>query len=294
MEGTSLPGDRRVTDTAIESIHDVETWSGKDREDENFPVGSKLIRADLRKHMHAFYAFARNADDIADSSDLMPEDKVKRLDIMEEVLLGRRDTGSPSALRLRESLAESGVTPKHAAELLIAFRQDATKNRYETLQELYGYCRYSAEPVGRYVLDLHGESHDTHAPSDALCSALQVLNHIQDCVQDLQRLDRCYLPMQMLDASGISVDDLRKPTTSPGLRRVFDSLLHRVGRMNHFALDLPKRTKDRRLRVETAVILNMSRRLMLRLERGDPVAGRVALSKSDKLGSLFLALRHLP
>lgn len=281
-------------DATAEGIANVEAWSGKDRGDENFPVGSWLIRADLRRHVHAFYAFARNADDIADSGVLSPEDKVARLDIMEDVLLGRRDAGSPSALRLRQSLAQTRVTPVHAAELLIAFRQDAVKRRYATLKELYEYCRYSAEPVGRYMLDLHGEPHNTRAPSDALCSALQVLNHVQDCAQDFKRLDRCYLPMQMIVDSGASIEDLRKPAATPGLRRVFDSLLHRVGRMNHFALDLPKRARDRRLRVETAVILGLSRRLMVRLEHQDPVAGRVALSKRDKLGSLFAALRYLP
>ncbi len=87
----------------------VEAWSGKDRGDENFPVGSLLIRRDLRAHVHAFYAFARNADDVADSSILRPDEKIARLDAMEDVLLGRRDAGSPSAVRLRASLAETGV-----------------------------------------------------------------------------------------------------------------------------------------------------------------------------------------
>lgn len=153
MEGSGLWGDGRVTDATADTIVNVEAWSGKDRGDENFPVGSWLVRRDLRPHVHAFYAFARNADDIADSSQLTPRDKIARLDIMEDVLLGRRDKGSPSALRLRESLEQTGVTPRHAAELLIAFRQDAVKQRYATLSELYEYCRYSAVPVGRHVLD---------------------------------------------------------------------------------------------------------------------------------------------
>jgi farnesyl-diphosphate farnesyltransferase len=163
----------------------VETWSGKDRGDENFPVGSLLIRRDLRRHVHAFYGFARNADDIADSAVLAAGEKVARLDIMEDVLLGRRDTDSPSALRLRASLAETGVTARHSLDLLIAFRRDATKLRYADWDELYDYCRYSAMPVGRHVLDLHGEDRATWAPSDALCTSLQVLNHMQDCAKDL-------------------------------------------------------------------------------------------------------------
>jgi farnesyl-diphosphate farnesyltransferase len=274
-------------------VANVEARSGKDRGDENFPVGSRLIRADLRPHVHAFYAFARNADDIADSAVLSPEEKVARLDIMESVLLGHSEEGSPSARVLRDSLATTGVNPIHATELLIAFRRDATKQRYATLGELYDYCRYSASPVGRYVLELHGESHRTFAPSDALCGALQILNHLQDCAGDLSTLDRCYLPQDLMAEFGAGMDDLRRPSASPALRKVFDSLLHRVDRMTTFATDLPRRTRDRRLRLETAVIVNLAKRLALRLKDQDPLAMRVRLTKADVAFSVMLALRHL-
>jgi len=272
----------------------VEAWSGKDRGDENFPVGSVLIRRALRPHVHAFYAFARNADDIADSPDLSAAEKFARLDVMEEVLLGHSDAGSPSALRLRASLAETGVTARHARDLLIAFRLDATKRRYASWAELYDYCRYSAMPVGRHVLELHGEDAATHAPSDALCTALQVLNHLQDGAKDLKRLDRCYLPQDLLARHGGAVRDLRGATASPGLRATFGALLDEVDALNHAAGDLPRRTRDRRLRAETAVIVGLARRLARRLRRGDPVAERVALTKADIGASVLAALRFLP
>jgi hydroxysqualene synthase len=271
----------------------VETWSGKDRRDENFPVGSWLIHRKVRSHVHAFYGFARNADDIADSPALSPEDKVVRLDLMEDVLHGRSDIGSPSALRLRESLAETGVTSRHASELLIAFRRDAVKQRYATMDELDDYCRYSAAPVGRHVLDLHGESQSAYAPSDALCQALQILNHMQDCVQDLRTLDRCYIPETLLTEFGCAVADLHRPEASDGMRHVFDSLLHRVDHMTRLAVDLPKRTQDRRLRLETAVIVGLAMRLASRLKNEDPIAGRVRLKKIDLAGSMLYALRLL-
>jgi hydroxysqualene synthase len=264
----------------------VETWSGKDRGDENFPVGSLLIRRDLRAHVHAFYAFARNADDIADSPSLSADDKLARLDAMEDVLLGRRDGGSPSALRLRESLVDTDVTPRHSLDLLIAFRRDAIKLRYADWGELYDYCRYSAMPVGRHVLDLHGEDRATYVPSDALCVSLQVLNHLQDCTKDLTALDRCYLP-------GVSVDTLRGAAAPPELRAVFDSLLDHVDALNITALDLPRLTRSRRLRLETAVIVGLAYRLARRLRRGDPVARRVRLTKGDAVASLGAALRWL-
>jgi hydroxysqualene synthase len=271
----------------------VETWSGKDRGDENFPVGSLLIRRDLRAHVHAFYTFARNADDIADSAELSSDDKIARLDTMEDVLLGRRDADSPSAVRLRASRAETGVMPRHATDLLIAFRRDATKRRYADWDELFDYCRYSAMPVGRHVLDLHGEDRATYEPSDALCVSLQVLNHLQDCAKDLAALDRCYLPEDLLAQCGASLDDVRGAVETPELRRVFETLLDRVAPLNRMAMDLPRLTRSRRLRLETAVIVGLAHRLAGRLRRGDPIARRVKLSKGDVVGSLLAALRYL-
>ncbi len=272
---------------------DVEVWSGKDRGDENFPVGSRLIRPDLRPHVHAYYAFARNADDIADSTILRPEDKIARLDTMEAVLLGKRDAGSVSAMKLRDSLTLTGVSPVHATDLLIAFRRDATKLRYATIDELYNYCRYSAVPVGRYVLDLHGESHECYSSSDALCIALQVLNHMQDCGKDLETLDRCYLPRSLLDHFRSSVADVRREQETPALRRVFVTLLDRIDRLLQAASELPQIARDRRLRLEIAVILGLARRLARRLARHDPLAQRVKLEKSDAIFSALGALRHL-
>jgi squalene synthase HpnC len=276
----------------VEAI-DVETWSGKDRQDENFPVGSVLIARRYRDPIHRYYAFARNADDIADSPVLSPEDKLARLDVMEDVLLGRRQTGSPSALALRASLAETGVTTRHATDLLIAFRQDATRLRYATIDELYTYCTYSAVPVGRYVLDLHGESHECYSPSDALCMSLQILNHIQDCGKDLAELDRCYLPQALLDHFGASVADLRRANETPSLRRVFITLLDRVDRMNHAASELPEIVRDRRLRLETGIIHGLAKRLARRLVHNDPLANRVKLRKTDAIFSALGAVLYL-
>jgi squalene synthase HpnC len=275
------------------ALDDVETWSGKSRHDENFPVGSHLIAPKYREPMHRYYAFARNADDIADEPTLSPPDKVARLDIMEDVLLGRRESGSPSALKLRASLTETGVSPLHATDLLIAFRQDATKSRYATLDELDTYCNYSAAPVGRYVLDLHGESHQTFPPSDALCTALQILNHLQDCAADLAELDRCYLPRTLLEQFGASVADLCLPAETPALRRVFATLLDQVDRLNRTAAELPRIVRNRRLRLETGVIHGLAQRLARRLGVKDPLAGRVRLGKVDAVFSIAASSRYL-
>ncbi len=274
-------------------MENVETWSGKDRGDENFPVGA-IVSPKLRGHVHAYYSFARNADDIADSDTLEPDDKIARLNHMQAVLLGAAETGAPSALGLRHSLAESGVTVQHALDLLVAFRQDAVKNRYANWDELQEYCRYSAMPVGRYMLDLHGETRESWVPSDALCTVLQVNNHLQDCQKDLLALNRCYLPDDEMLAFGTGVDDVLGTAETPALRRVFNSVLTRCDALNRIGAELPNHVRDRRLRVETSIITNLSQRLTVRLHRGDPLARRVKLTKTDAVFSILAALRYLP
>jgi hydroxysqualene synthase len=286
--------DMAMNDMIVDSqIANVEAWSGKTRHDENFPVGSLLISRRLRPHMHAYYSFARNADDIADSPALSPEEKLGRLDIMEAVVLGKRLEGSPSAARLRRSLLETGVPAVHATDLLIAFRKDAVNARYETFDELYNYCRYSAVPVGRYVIDLHRERHACYGASDALCIALQLLNHLQDCGKDMRELERCYIPMTLMRHFRVSIRDLLGPAETPALRRAFLTILDRVGRLNLAAEALPYHVRSRRLRAETTFICRLALRLAERLIWADPLAQRVKLTKSDGALALLRALGAL-
>jgi farnesyl-diphosphate farnesyltransferase len=268
----------------------VETPSGKWRDSENFPVGSFLIRRGLRAHVHAFYRFARNADDIADNPALTADDKIARLDRMAAILDGAPDADSPAAAAMRESLLETGLTAQHCHDVLHAFRLDAVKLRYRDWNDLMGYCRYSASPVGRQLLDLHGESRTTWPASDALCSALQVLNHLQDCVDDYRRLDRVYLPLEDLAADGAEVGALAAGVASPELRRVLDRLLNRTGELVDQAGGLPRLVASRGLRLESAVIVALAGRLLRRLRHGDPVAARVALSKSDFLAAFAVGV----
>ena len=268
----------------------VETPSGKAARDENFPVGSWLIRAELRPHVHAFYRFAREADDVADNSALSPEEKLRRLDRMGEVLEGARGDDAPAARAMRDSLIETGVVAQHCHDILRAFRQDATKLRYRDWDDLMNYCRYSASPVGRQVLDLHGESRDAWPSNDALCSALQVLNHLQDCVADHRNLDRVYLPTEVLERFGSSMEDLDLPAASPGLRAALDHLLDRTQELVREARALPPHVVSPGLRRETAVIVNLAERLTQRLRRGDPVAGRVKLTPYDLGASVLVGL----
>jgi hydroxysqualene synthase len=268
----------------------VETPSGKWRDGENFPVGSLLIRRDLRVHVHAFYRFARNADDIADNPKLSATEKIRRLDRMAAVLDGAPGDDSPAASAMRQSLTATEMTTQHCHDVLRAFRQDAEKRRYRDWDELMEYCRYSASPVGRQLLDLHRESRETWPPSDALCSALQVLNHLQDCAEDYRLLDRVYLPTADLAAAGTDVTALTAEQSSPALRRVFDTLLDRTADLVDTARGLAPVVAAAGLRCECSVITELAARLLLRLRRGDPLAARVGLGKTDFLAAFLVGI----
>ncbi len=258
----------------------VETPSGKGTADENFPVGSFLIAGRLRPHIARFYAFARAIDDIADNPALQPSDKIARLDAMDRALVGggADDPACVKAHRIRDSLIETGVTVSHCRDLIVAFKQDAVKPRYKDWAELRHYCRYSASPVGRYLLDLHGESPEAYPANDALCDALQVINHLQDCKDDYRNLNRVYLSSDWMAEETVGVEDLDAAAASPGMRRVFDRTLDRVEALLVEARTLPGRLRSRRLAMESAVIVDVALRLAGMLRRRDPIAGRVELN----------------
>jgi squalene synthase HpnC len=263
----------------------VETPSGKGAADENFPVGSWLLPAALRPHVAIYDAFARAIDDIADNPALAAEDKIARLAAFEAALVdpAADRPGLEKASRLRASLAATGVTAARGTDLVAAFKQDAVKRRYADWGELIGYCRLSANPVGRYLLDLHGEDPAGYAASDALCTALQILNHLQDCQDDYRALDRVYLPQDWLAAEGLDVGVLEAAASPPGFRRLLDHCLDGVDRLLAEAALLPGQLRSARLAMESAIIVQLARRLARRLRAGDPLAGRVALSRADFL-----------
>jgi len=257
----------------------------KTRHDENFPVASLLIPKALRPHVHAFYRCVRAADDVADAPDLAPERKTALLDAFDAALRGEgaRDEVTAPAREHRESAQQTGVTVEHARHLLQAFKLDVTKLRYRNWSELINYCRYSAAPVGRYLVDLHGETDAPKRGTDALCIALQILNHLQDCKDDYLKLDRVYIPEDFLREAGTSVVALADDRASPALRAVLDRVLNRTDELIVQARTAPPLIRNRGLRMETAAIIAIAARLSAKLRRRDPIAGRVALSRAETL-----------
>lgn len=260
-----------------------EMASGKGAADENFPVGSFLLPKSLRPHIAKFYAFARAIDDVADNNVLAPDEKIRRLNNFDAALCGEETLGAgfAKAHALRESLAATGVTTQHGTDLVAAFVQDSTKNRYANWDEVIDYCKLSANPVGRYLLDLHDEDPSGYAASDALCTVLQIVNHLQDCGDDKRELDRVYIPTDWLDEAGGSLSDIDQSALTPALRAVIDRMLDGCDALMVSARRLPAVLRSRRLAMESAVIVYLADRLIQRLRNGDPLATRVALSKLD-------------
>lgn len=266
--------------------------SGKGHRDENFPVGSFLIEPRHRPTIFAFYRFARTADDVADHPAASEADKLALLEEMRATLAGESDADAP-ARQLRETLAARGLTNQHGLDLLEAFRRDVTKRRYASWDELMDYCRYSAAPVGRMVLDIHGESRATWPANDALCSALQVINHLQDCAKDRRELDRVYLPEDALAAAGTDVAALDAPAASPALKSVISQLARRTQDLLAQSRPFAGQIVNGRLRLEVAFIQRVAEDLTQRLVERDPLSERVHHRKPELLGLAGLTLVRL-
>jgi squalene synthase HpnC len=250
--------------------------SGKSHRDENFPVASHLIHPRHRGAILAFYEFVRIADDIADHPTLTEREKLAHLDALEAGLTGKDDE-LPEAVRLRTVLRERNLAPRHALDLLTAFRMDVTKLRYRDWDDLMNYCSYSAMPVGRFVCDVHGEDRAVWPANDALCAALQIINHLQDCGADFRNLNRVYVPLDALSFSGAGVEDLGRPAATPALRNCLRDLARRTATLLEESALFSSRIAGFRLAMEVAVIQALARRLTALLLARDPLSENVHL-----------------
>ena len=260
--------------------------SGKGHRDENFPVASVLIAPKHRPPVLAFYKFVRAADDVSDNPSAPPEEKLALLEQMRRSLVGESDF-VPEGVALRSILAERGLAPDHALDLLEAFRRDCTKLRYRDWDDLIDYCRYSAMPVGRFVLDVHGESRELWPANDALCAALQVINHLQDCAKDYRELNRVYIPEPLLAAAGIGVEALAESRANPALVGVIAGLARQNAALLETSRPFARGIKDGRLAMEVDLIQTLADDLNRMLMNRDPLSEDVHHSKMD-VAALFL------
>ena len=259
---------------------------GKGHKDENFPVASFLIAPRHRPAVMAFYRFVRAADDVADHPTAAPDTKLALLEQMRASLMDESDA-VPEGVALRDVLAARGLAPTHALDLLEAFRRDVTKLRYADWDELMDYCRYSAMPVGRFVLDLHGEAPHLWPANDALCAALQIINHLQDCAKDYEELDRVYLPLDAMKMAGIGPQALSAATGSAGLRNVIAGLAEQNAGLLAQSRAFARGIRDTRLALEVDLIQTLAEDLNAKLGSRDPLSQTVHHSKID-VAALFV------
>jgi squalene synthase HpnC len=252
---------------------------------ENFPVASRLLAPAVRGRVLAFYRVVRMADDIADSPDLDSAEKLRRLDAIEAALDGAPLDGSP--VPEAAALRESGAGIEEARLMLTAFRRDSRNEGCADWDALADYCAQSANPVGRFLVRLHGDdAPEAFAASDALCTVLQVLNHLQDMGEDRRELGRIYLPQSWMNEVGGEEAVFNEPARR---RAVLDALLDRCDTLLDVAANLPRLLRSRRLAFQSATTIGCARRLLARLREGDPMAARVALTKRDALAAALAA-----
>ena len=265
----------------------LKLYPHKAASNENFPVGSWFLPRELRPHIITFYNFARSADNIADSVNMDPHKKFANLHEFEQIIRGQGliEEAPVEAVQMYKSLKETNISQQHCIDLITAFKQDTNKNRYRTWNDLLQYCQLSAAPVGRYMIDLHGgfitNKMTWYESSDSLCIALQVLNHIQDCSDDFQSLNRVYLPSDTMNKYCADENDLSNETLTPNLRDCLDNILDVVDQLVLKATKLPPLLNSSRLGIESQIIINIAQQLSKKLRKLDPVESRIELSGSS-------------
>lgn len=180
---------------------------------ENFPVASILLPKKLRRPISVIYAFARTADDFADEGNASQKHRLKQLnnysDALQAIQENRYENTNPIFIALRDVLEQHHLPIKLFDDLLNAFKQDVVKDRYQNFDEVLDYCRRSADPVGRLLLLLsHRPTELQLQQSDAVCSALQLINFYQDIVQDMTESNRIYIPTDELEQYNVDEKQL--------------------------------------------------------------------------------------
>jgi squalene synthase HpnC len=238
---------------------------------ENFPVASILLPRRLRPAVEAIYAFARSADDIADEGDAPPDERIKALASYESEL-DRIENRQPSDRALFASLGktvmEFSLPLQPLRDLLSAFKQDVTTTRYHTFAELTDYCRRSANPVGRLMLHLYGETNPQNLrDSDAICSALQLINFWQDAAIDWNK-KRVYLPQEDLHRFGVTTEHLDNAKVDDAWRELLRFEIQRARAMILSGAPLALRLSGR-IGWELRLVVQGGIRILERIEAVD-------------------------
>lgn len=261
---------------------------------ENFPVASWLLPRRLRRPVAAIYAFARTADDWADEGDFPAEERLAALDAMEQAVRAcaqGRPGEDPVFIALADSMARHRLPLQPFLDLLDAFRQDVTRTRYADFGALMHYCRRSANPVGRLLLHLYGAADARNlGHSDAICSALQLTNFLQDLHQDYLENGRVYIPQDELQRFGVDAVQFGRREDSPALRQLIRFQAQRAMQLLHSGAPLGRRLKGR-AGFELRMIILGGNRILQYLQRQSDSFQRPRLTRRDRWNMLWGALK---
>lgn len=244
-----MPQENQTQETSTPiSITDAYTYCAKLTQShyENFPVGSILIPKHLRLHVHAIYAFARTADDLADEPGLESQERLDQLQLWEDNLRGCQETpNGPIFTALAQTIKSQQIPTQLLYDLLTAFRMDVKYNRHDSLDAIHHYCTFSANPVGRLILHLFGYRTELAAQhSDAICSALQLANFWQDIAIDFSR-NRIYLPKEEMAKFGVTEDDLKQQRVTNQFKNLMAHLIEHTEQLFYQGFPLLSHVKGR-------------------------------------------------
>ncbi len=229
------------------------------------------------------------ADDIADNKSLSPIKKMKILKFFDKSIQNEKKSKIKVLDNLIDLFLEVPFSKKYSRLLLKAFMLDASGKKYKNWNDLIYYCQNSANPVGRFVIDLMYLKERKkklnldliYQASDNLCTSLQILNHIQDCKDDYMNLRRVYIPANLLKKYSINQKVFSKNTSNNGFSKVIEEIIDKIEVMLKNSGRGLKLISSRRLRIETLIILNIAKRLSNLLKINDPLKKKVKLSRID-------------
>jgi squalene synthase HpnC len=262
---------------------------------ENFPVASILLPSRLRPAVEAIYAFARSADDLADEGDATPEQRLAALNAYEAELADIEAGGGgkdPMFERLAQAVREYGLPLKPLHELLSAFKQDVLVSRYQTYDALLDYCSRSANPVGFLMLHLYGAADEENIrDSDAICTALQLINFLQDVAIDIHK-ERIYIPLEDLSRYAISPAALDHASARPRWRSMMKFEVDRTRALLLSGAPLALRLNGR-IGFELRMVVQGGLRILDAIEavEYDVFLHRPKLARRDWLAIFWAALR---
>ena len=282
-ETTGKEENIKITQKYVSSL-----LSGKNYKDENFPVSSFLIDKNLKKIIRVFYFYARTADDIADHKSIKKKEKLRILNFFDNCLKNKKQSEISVVNNLISYFNEYKFSKKYSRDLLVAFKLDATKRRYKNWSELLYYCKFSANPVGRFVINATYSQKKKKInerkilrASDMLCTALQIINHIQDCKEDFKNLDRVYIPENLLKKHKLNVNILMKDSSCQNFTRLKIEIISKVENLLKEIKESLQLIDIWKLKKETLIILNIAKRLCFLLKINDPLKKKIKLSSID-------------